>query len=75
MNNRTKKKAAEKPERKSVHVGLKARDVRNLETVRAVMRRDPVQGLMLDDKIPHAKAALYAIAFCAAHGPAHVTTG
>lgn len=68
--------AAEKPDgyRQTVYLGLKARDLANLERVVAIMRMDPTHAL-LDDAIGLAKAARYAIAYCAAHPPAAGSTG
>jgi hypothetical protein len=76
-NKKPTKRTKQKPEgyRKSVYLGLKARDLENVEKVVAIMRSDPVAGLM-DDKIGRAKAARYALAYCAKHHPAaHATTG
>lgn len=67
---------AERPAgyRQTVHLELKARDLANLDLVVAKMRRDPIVGLM-DEDVTRARAARYAIAYCAKHSPAPNTTG
>lgn len=56
--------------RQTMHLGLAARDLENLDRIAAAMRRDPILG-GLQANIGREKAARYAIAYCVAH----LTTG
>lgn len=73
MSKRTKT-PRDKPSsyRQTMHLGLGARDIENLEKIAAMMRSDPMLG-SLHAKIGREKAARYAIAYCVANPPAHIT--
>lgn len=70
----TEPEPAEPGYRTTMHLGLDAIDIANLEKIIAMMRRDPKIG-RLHAKLGREKAARYAIAHCVEHPPAHVTTG
>lgn len=60
--------------RQTMHLGLDATDLENLDKIAERMRRDPIIG-RLHTNIGREKAARYAIAFCVEHAPADATTG
>lgn len=58
--------------RQTLHLGLDARDLDNLDAIAARMRSHPIIG-PLHSKIGREKAARYAIAHVAQHPPAETT--
>lgn len=61
------------PFRQTLHLGLDAVDLDNLDKLAARLRRDPIIGRM-HSNIGREKAARYAIAYCVEHPPAPATT-
>lgn len=58
--------------RQSMHIGLDATDLANLEKIIDRIKHDPLAGRLKAD-IGREKATRYAIAYCAEHMPARIT--
>ena len=64
----------ERPEgyRQSMHIGLDATDLANLDKIIDRMKNDPLLGRLKAD-LGREKATRYAIAYCAQHIPSRIT--
>jgi hypothetical protein len=58
--------------RQSMHIGLDATDLANLDKILGRMKSDPLLG-RLKAELGREKATRYAIAYCAEHMPARIT--
>lgn len=72
---RTPKPTDELPEdhEQTIHVRVNKRALMNLDKIRERMKRDPLIGPMHINP-GRARAVLYAIAQCAEHGPARISS-
>lgn len=59
--------------RQSMHIGLDATDLANLEKIIDRIKRDPLIGRLKED-LGREKATRYAIAYCAEHMPARISS-
>jgi hypothetical protein len=60
--------------RQIIHLACSKRTLMNLDTIVKRHARDPLLGPMKGVEVGREQAARYAIAYCAEHGPARIST-